>query len=396
MLKNFPVALERQSSAENSALRQAAHSLTTQPLRIAQLATLYERVPPNFYGGAERGISYLTEELVRRGHDVTLFASADSVTSAKLVPGFPRSLRLAGLSVPAVGPGLHLPMLAEAYGNARSFDVIHSHLDFWCFPFARLSSTPTVVTMHGRLDVEESKLVYERFPDIPLVSLSQTQRAQLPTMNWLGSVYQGLPRDLLKFNPHPGSYLAFLGRISPEKRVDIAIEVALRVGIPLKIAAKVDAVDREYFDTLIKPKLCSPSVEYIGEIAEHEKNEFLGNAIALLFTIGWPEPFGLAMIEALACGVPVVACPYGSVLEVVRDGETGFIGSTVEELVAGVTRIDGLSRATCRAEFDGRFTSTHMALRYEQIYLNLMHAREQKLRLGAAHTNGVAQKNPAP
>jgi glycosyltransferase involved in cell wall biosynthesis len=250
--------------------------------------------------------------------------------------------------------------------------------------------------MHGRLDVEESKLVYERFSDIPLVSLSQAQRAQLPIMNWVGSVYQGVPRDLLKFNPHPGSYLAFLGRISPEKRIDIAIEVALRVGIPLKIAAKLDAVDREYFDTLIKPKLCPPSVEYLGEIAEHEKNEFLGNAIALLFTIGWPEPFGLAMIEALACGVPVVACPYGSVLEVVRDGETGFIGSTVEELVAAVTRIDRLSRAACRAEFDGRFTSTHMALRYEQIYLNLIRVREQRLRLGVAHSNGVAQKNPAP
>jgi glycosyltransferase involved in cell wall biosynthesis len=396
MLRNFPVAMELQISAENSALRRAAHSRTTRPLRIAQLSTLYERVPPNFYGGAERGISYLTEELVRRGHEVTLFAPGDSVTSAKLVSGFPCSLRLAGLSVPAVGPGLHLPMLAEAYGNAHNFDVIHSHLDFWCFPFARLSSTPTVVTMHGRLDVEESKLVYERFSDIPLVSLSQAQRAQLPIMNWVGSVYQGLPRDLLKFNPHPGSYLAFLGRISPEKRVDIAIEVALRVGIPLKIAAKVDAVDRGYFDTLIKPKLCPPSVEYLGEIAEHEKNEFLGNAIALLFTIGWPEPFGLAMIEALACGVPVVACPYGSVLEVVRDGETGFIGSTVEELVAAVRRIDRLSRAACRAEFDGRFTSTHMALRYEQIYLNLTRAREQRLRLGLAHSNGVAQKNPAP
>jgi glycosyltransferase involved in cell wall biosynthesis len=250
--------------------------------------------------------------------------------------------------------------------------------------------------MHGRLDVEESKLVYQRFADIPLVSLSQAQRAQLPMMNWVGSVYQGLPRDLLKFNPHPGRYLAFLGRISPEKRVDIAIEVALRAGIPLKLAAKVDAVDQEYFDTEIKPKLCPPAVEYVGEIAEHEKNEFLGNAIALLFTIGWPEPFGLAMIEALACGVPIVACPYGSVLEVVRDSETGFIRSTVEELVAAVTRVDCLSRAACRAEFDGRFTSTHMALRYEQIYLNLIRAREQKLGLGVAHSNGVELKNPAP
>ena len=387
---------ERQSSAETSALLRAARSRTTRRLRIAQLSTLYERVPPNFYGGAERGISYLTEELVGRGHEVTLFASGDSITSAKLVSGCTRSLRLAGLSLPAVGPGLHLPMLAEAYGNARNFDVIHSHLDFWSFPFARLVSTPTVVTMHGRLDVEESKLVYERFSDIPLVSLSQAQRAQLPMMNWLESVYQGLPRDLLKFHPRPGRYLAFLGRISPEKRVDVAIEVALRAGIPLKIAAKVDAVDREYFDALIKPKLCPPAVEYIGEIAEHEKNEFLGNAIALLFTIGWPEPFGLAMIEAFACGVPVIARPYGSVLEVVRDGETGFIGSTVEELVAAVTRIDRLSRATCRAEFDGRFTSTHMAVQYEQIYLTLIRAREEKLRLGVVHTNGVAQKSPAP
>jgi glycosyltransferase involved in cell wall biosynthesis len=346
------------------------------PLRIAQLGSLYERIPPNLYGGTERVVSYLTEELVRRGHDVTLFASGDSITSARLVAGFPRSLRLAGLASAGIGPGLHMPMLSDVYENADQFDIIHSHMDYWSFPFARLCPTPTIVTMHGRMDVEPVRPVYEHFPDVPLVSISDAQRRPLPFLNWVGTVYHGLPDNLLKFNPRPGKYLAFLGRICPEKRTDLAIEVALRAGIPFKIAAKVDAVDRKYFETLIKPRLCRPDVEYIGEIGEHEKSEFLEGALALLFTIDWPEPFGLAMIESLACGTPVITRPCGSVPEIVRDGKTGFIASSVEGLVAAIGRLDRISRADCRAEFEARFTATRMAEGYEALYLRLAAARK--------------------
>ncbi len=350
-------------------------SRAPRPLKIAQLGPLYERIPPNLYGGTERVVSYLTEELVRRGHDVTLFASGDSITSAKLVSGYPRSLRLAGLSGAAIGPGLHLPMLADVYENAGRFDIIHSHLDYWCFPFTRLCPTPTIVTMHGRLDVEPLKPIYERFTHVPLVSISNSQRTPLPFMNWVGTAYHGLPPDLLKYNPNPGKYLAFLGRICPEKRVDIAIDVALKAGIPLKIAAKVDPVDQEYFEQLIKPKLCPPDIEHIGEIAEHEKSDFMGDAIALLFTIDWPEPFGLAMIEAFACGAPVITRPCGSVPEIVTQGKTGLIASSVDDLVSAVKNVDKISRATCRAEFEARFTTAHMAERYEELYANLIAAK---------------------
>jgi glycosyltransferase involved in cell wall biosynthesis len=357
-------------------LHGARVSTTARSLRIAQLAPLYERIPPNLYGGTERVVSHLTEELVRRGHEVTLFASGDSITTARLVAGFPRSLRLSGLASAAIGPALHLPMLSGLYGNADHFDIIHSHLDYWSFPLARLSSTPTVVTMHGRLDVEALRPMYQSFPDVPLVSISDVQRRPLPFMNWLATAYHGLPADLLKFNPHQGKYLAFLGRICPEKRVDLAIDVALGAGIPFKIAAKVDAVDQDYFQDLIKPRLCPPEVEYIGEIGEYEKSEFLGGALALLFTIDWPEPFGLAMIESFACGTPVIARPCGSVPEIVVDGKTGFIASTSEELVGAIRRIDRISRLDCRAEFEARFTVTQMAERYETLYWRLTAAKK--------------------
>jgi glycosyltransferase involved in cell wall biosynthesis len=371
------VFLERQARMAGVGVDEtkASKLCNTRSLRIAQLAPLYERIPPHLYGGTERVVSYLTEELVGRGHDVTLFGSGDSLTTAKLVCGSPQSLRLAGLSTS--GPSLHLPMLADIYENAQHFDILHSHLDYWCFPFTRLTSTPTLVTMHGRLDLETPKSIYDRFRHVPLVSISEAQRKPLPQMNWLGTAYHGLPADLLEFNPNPGKYLAFLGRICPEKRVDIAIDVALRTGIPLKIAAKVDEVDQDYFETLIKPKLCPPDVELIGEISEGEKTEFLGNAIALLFTIDWPEPFGLAIIESLACGTPVITRPVGSVPEIVKDGRTGFIGESVEELVVAVKRVDGISRADCRAEFENRFTVTHMAERYEQLYGILLGEKSQ-------------------
>ena len=353
-----------------------SHSETPR-LRIAQIAPLYERIPPKLYGGTERVVSYITEELVRRGHQVTLFASGDSLTGAKLVPGCPQSLRLAGK--PELGVFLQLPMLSDVYeGAASRFDIIHSHIDYWSFPFARLTKVPTVATMHGRLDVEELHPVYARYRGIPLVSISDAQRKPLSFMNWVETVYHGIPRDLLHFNPGPGKYLAFLGRISPEKRPDIAIEVARRMGIPFKIAAKVDVVDRDYFEAVIKPLLSPPDVECIGEISDSEKSEFLGNALALMFTIDWPEPFGLAMIEALACGTPVIARSCGSVPEVIRPGATGFIANTVDEMIAAVGRIDKLSRAECRREFENRFTAKIMAERYERIYCRLIKEGKRK------------------
>ncbi len=340
-------------------------------LRIAQIAPLYEPVPPKLYGGTERVVSYITEELVRRGHQVTLFASGDSQTSARLAPGCPQALRLAGQS--ELGAILQLPMLSDVYEDAEDrFDVIHSHVDYWNFPFARLAAIPTVTTIHGRLNIDELHPVYSRYSTVPLVSISDSQRRPLAHMNWVATIYHGLPRDLLRFNPTRGQYLAFIGRISPEKRPDLAIEVAARAGIPLKIAAKVDAVDQAYFEDVIKPRLCPPQVEYIGEIGDAEKSEFLGNALALMFTIDWPEPFGLAMIEAMACGTPVIARPCGSVPEVLAHGVTGFIAETVDELIAAVHKIEGLSRERCRQEFESRFTAEVMVDQYERVFRHLV------------------------
>jgi len=354
---------------------------TTRPavprLRIAQVAPLYESIPPKLYGGTERVVSYITEELVRRGHHVTLFASGDAQTGAELAPGCPQSLRLA--NKPELGVVLQLPMLTDVYDQAsRRFDVIHSHIDFWSFPFAMRSPVPTIATMHGRLDVEEIHPVYARYRAIPLVSIGEAQRAPLPRMNWVRTIHHGMPRDLLRFSPGPGKYLAFLGRISPEKRPDIAIEVARRAGIPLKIAAKIDVVDRDYFNAVIKPLLSPPDVEYIGEITDAEKSNFLGGALALMFTIDWPEPFGLAMIEALACGTPVIARPCGSVPEVIRPGIGGFIADRVEELVAAVGKASHLSRERCRQEFDERFTVEVMVDRYEEVYQQLIRQNRTK------------------
>jgi glycosyltransferase involved in cell wall biosynthesis len=346
-------------------------------LRIAQIAPLYERIPPKLYGGTERVVSYVTEELVRRGHQVTLFASGDSQTGGTLAPGCPQALRLAGK--PELGAFLQLPLLSDVYETASSrFDVIHSHVDYWSFPFARLVSVPTVSTMHGRLNIEELHPVYARYRDAPLISISNAQRQPLPFMNWVTTIYHGLPGDMLHFSPDRGKYLAFLGRISPEKRPDIAIDVARRAGIPFKMAAKVDVVDRDYFEAVIKPRLSPPDVEYIGEISESEKSEFLGNALALLFTIDWPEPFGLTMIEAMACGTPVLARPCGSVPEVLTPGVTGFIADSVDEMVAAISKLDTLSREDCRREFDSRFTVEIMVDRYEQVYRKLIEESERQ------------------
>jgi glycosyltransferase involved in cell wall biosynthesis len=339
-------------------------------VKIAQVAPLYESVPPKLYGGTERVVSYLTEELVRQGHDVTLFASGDSLTSARLVPCSSEALRLSSTCVDSLAP--HIVMLEEVYRRADRFDVIHFHIDYLHYPLSRRYGVPHVTTLHGRLDVPELLLVYDEFGDMPVVSISDSQRRPLAHNNWQATVYHGLPRNLLTYQPQPQGYLAFLGRISPEKRVDRAIEIAIRAGLPLKIAAKVDAVDHDYFDEEIKSLLKHPLVEFIGEVGGAEKDTFLGNARALLFPIDWPEPFGLVMIESLACGTPVVAWRCGSVPEVIDDGVTGFIIDDLDQAVRAVERISTISRAGCREVFERRFSAERMARDYLAVYDRLL------------------------
>jgi glycosyltransferase involved in cell wall biosynthesis len=336
--------------------------------RIAQVAPLYERVPPALYGGTERVVSDLTEQLVRRGHNVTLFASGDSRTSGQLVAPVPRALRLDANVLDPLAP--HVLELAQAFERADEFDLIHCHVDYVAFPFARLVATPTLHTMHGRLDLPHLRPLFHHFADLPLVSISDAQRQPLAALDlhWAGTVYHGLPLDRFPFSSRPGHYLAFLGRISPEKRPDLAIEVARRVGVPLKIAAKVDPVDREYFAREIEPLLADPLVEFLGEIGEDAKMSFLASARALLFPVDWPEPFGLVTIEALACGVPVIARPRGALPELLTDGHTGFLAETVEEMADAVRRIDRIDRADCRREAERRFSAERMAADYEAIY----------------------------
>jgi glycosyltransferase involved in cell wall biosynthesis len=363
----------------NNSLR--ASSVSRRPLRIAQIAPLYESVPPKLYGGTERIVGYLAEELARRGHEITLYAAGDSTVSVPLAAGVPQALRLNGLD--HLGPLLHMPMLSDIYEHASRFDIIHSHIDCLSFPTARLVDVPTVSTMHGRLDLKELLPVYRYYKDHPAVSISDDQRRPLSEMNWIGTVYHGLPRHLFNFRSEPGKYLAFLGRIAPEKRPDLAIEIARRSGIPLKIAAKVDRVDREYFESVLKPLLAAPGVEFIGEIDQARKQEFLGGALALLFPVDWPEPFGLVMIEALACGTPVIARPCGSVPEIVRHGVSGFVDSSVENLISAVRKIRDLSRRGCRDEFEKRFTAEIMADNYEKVYYQLVDIRRKAQRSSA-------------
>ncbi len=335
-------------------------------MKIAQVAPLYESVPPHLYGGTERVVSYLTEALVDQGHEVTLFASGDSITQARLIPGCDCSLRL---SEDCVDPlAHHAVMLDKVISLADEFDIIHFHTDYTHFPFSKNMGLPNVTTLHGRLDLPDLQPLYEHFNEMPLVSISFAQREPLGDVNWAGNVFHGLPAKLLNASEEPGKYLAFLGRISPEKRPDRAIRIALKAGMPLKIAAKVDRVDREYFETQIKPLLKNPGIEYIGEITESEKSEFLGNAYAYLFPIDWPEPFGLTMIEAMACGTPVIAFSCGSVPEILDDGLTGYIVTSEKEAVAAVARIPQLSRRQCREIFEARFTDTRMASDYVKVY----------------------------
>jgi glycosyltransferase involved in cell wall biosynthesis len=346
-------------------------------MRIAQIAPLFERVPPRHYGGTERVVSYLTEELVRLGHDVTLFASGDSVTSAKLVASRATALREAaaeGMIDDFTAP--HVLELGEVLDRAREFDVLHYHNGYLHFPMSRLLRVPHVTTMHGRLDLPELHPLFRAFSDVPLTSISNHQREPLPFANWSATVYHGVPTDLLSLGTGRGGYLAFLGRISPEKRVDRAIQVAERVGIELRIAAKVDDADRSYYEDRIRPMLQHSRVKYMGEIGEKEKAEFLGNARALIFPIEWPEPFGLVMVEALACGTPVIAFRRGSVPEIISDGETGFIVDSVDGAVAAVQRLETLDRAQCRRVFEARFMARRMAEEYLAVYRRLTWERD--------------------
>ena len=336
-------------------------------MRIAQVAPLSESVPPKHYGGTERIVSYLTEELVRQGHDVTLFASGDSVTRARLVAACGQSLRLNDRCKDWIAR--HIVLLEQVFQRAREFDVVHFHIDYLHFPLSRRTSVPQVTTLHGRLDLPDLVPLYEQFRDMPVLSISNAQREPLPWANWQATIYHGLPEDLFQFRSKPGSYLAFLGRISPEKRVDRAIEIAKRTGIPLKVAAKVDPVDKDYFEREIEPLLRDSAVaECVGEISDEEKDEFLGNAYALLFPIDWPEPFGLVMIEAMACGTPVIAYDGGAVSEVIEEGRTGFIVKGLEDATEAVRRVPELSRARCRETFEKRFTAVRMASNYLQVY----------------------------
>jgi glycosyltransferase involved in cell wall biosynthesis len=341
-------------------------------MKIAQVAPLIEAVPPKLYGGTERVVAYLTDALVELGHEVTLFASGDSATKARLAPAWPRALRLDPTVHDYFAPVfMQLESLAR---RAHEFDVIHSHLDYFAYPSLRLLDVPNVTTLHGRLDLPELGPLYDMYDETPVVSISDSQRQPLPNANYVATIHHGLPQNLLRKGPG-GGYLAFLGRISPEKAPDAAIRIAAQAGMPLKIAAKVDKVDQEYFETKIEPLLATADVEFIGEIGEHQKSEFLGNAAALLFPIAWREPFGLVMIEAMACGTPVIAFHNGSVPEVLEDGVTGFIVRSEAEAIEAVRHIGALDRDRIRAEFDSRFTAHHMAQNYLRLYARLMKPR---------------------
>jgi len=350
-------------------------------MHIAQVAPLTEAIPPKLYGGTERVVSWLTEELIGLGHEVTLFASGDSATSARLEAVWPRALRLDG----AVRDpnALHMVMLERVYQRAGDFDFLHCHLDYYPFSLFSRQPTPFVTTLHGRLDLPEHQPVFETFCAMPVVSISNAQRRPLPQANWVRTVHHGLPADLLQPEPVRPSYFAFLGRIAPEKGIDRAIRIARHCGAPLKVAAKVDRADQDYYEQQIAPMIRSENVEYVGEITDRDKSQFLSGAVALLVPIDWPEPFGLVMIEAMACGTPVIAFNRGSVPEIVEDGLTGFIVEDQAGAIGAVDRLAHLSREKIRGRFEERFTARRMAQDYLSVYRSLMDRRAPHLRLVA-------------
>jgi glycosyltransferase involved in cell wall biosynthesis len=350
-------------------------------MRIAQVTPLTEAVPPRLYGGTERVVHWLTEELVTLGNDVTLFASGDSHTSARLEAVWPKALRLDG-SVRDPN-ALHIVMLERVRQKCddEEFDFLHFHLDYYPFSLFSRQPTPFLTTLHGRLDLPEHQPVFTTFSSVPVISISNAQRRPVPQANWIGTIHHGLPENLLTPRPVKPSYLGVLGRIAPEKGVDRAIKIAIRCGIPLKIAAKIDRADEEYFEQIIRPMIDHPLVEYIGEITDREKSDFLSGVMGLLVPIDWPEPFGLVMIEAMACGTPVIAYNRGSVAEIVEQDLTGFIVEDEISAVAAVDRLHQLDRGKIRKQFETRFTARRMALDYLAAYRSLMEASEPRIKL---------------
>jgi glycosyltransferase involved in cell wall biosynthesis len=371
--------LRRNRSIHGAVRCRGVPSKKEQPMRIAQISPLTEAIPPKLYGGTERVVSWLTEELVALGHEVTLFASGDSVTSATLEAAWPRALRLDGT---VRDPNaLHMMMLEQVHRRAGDFDFLHFHLDYYPFSLFSRQPTPFATTLHGRLDLPEHQPVFSTFSSVPVVSISNAQRRPVPQARWIRTVYHGLPETLLTPQPVRPSYLAFLGRIAPEKRVDRAIEIAVRAGLPLKVAAKIDRADRDYYEEQIRPLMSRPGVEFIGEINDLEKPAFLSGALALLVPIDWPEPFGLVMIEAMACGTPVLAYNRGSVPEIVEDEVTGFVVEDETSAVGVLDRLIRLPREQVRRRFEERFTARRMAVDYLDVYRSLSVAEAPHLRV---------------
>lgn len=362
-------------------------------MRIAQVAPLYESVPPKLYGGTERVVSWLTEELVRLGHEVTLFASGDSMTTAKLVPCCRESLRLSPECMDQLSH--HMVLLEEVLRLKDEFDLIHFHIDYLHYPLSRRERYIHVSTVHGRLDIPDLVPLYNVYQGMPVVSISDAQREPLPHLNWQGTVHHGFPIDSYKFCRKQGEYLVFLGRTSPEKGLDRAIAIAKAAGIPLKIAAKVDKADQEYFETVIQPEIDGKDIEFVGEIGYPEKNEFLGHALALLFPISWPEPFGIVMIEAMACGTPVIAYPFGSVPEVVADGVSGYIVSDEKSALSAIENIGKLDRKQVRKHFEQHFTADRMALDYLKIYERMVSRKKVPLTASSGVLNWMKLPSPS-
>lgn len=354
-------------------------------MRIAQVAPLHLTVPPQNYGGTERCIFNLTEALVEAGHEVTLFGANGSNTSARLVSMRDEPLRF-NSKVDATA--LHLAMLQNVYSRASEFDVIHSHLDYLTLPFAAASSTPTVMTLHGRLDGPETVEILRTFKDCNYVAISGSQRSQIPDLNWAATIHHAIDLRQIAFYEQPGSYLVFVGRITPEKGPDRAIRIAQSAGVSLKIAAKIDPAYRKYYDQVIKPMLDDPTIEFLGPVNEKRKLDLMGNALALLEPIHWPEPFGMVFIEALACGTPVLTCPHGSVPELLRDGVTGFACESDDDLVAAVRQVGQVARAGCREYVRQKFDIHEMALEYVEVYSTVQHRR----RLFAVPAERLAEK----
>jgi glycosyltransferase involved in cell wall biosynthesis len=344
-----------------------------QIVKIAQVAPLIESVPPKRYGGTERVVSYLTEELVKQGHEVTLFATEDSITSAQLIASCPRALRSMGCTHSLAWDIIQMEHVIR---SAADFDIVHFHNDYLHFPITRRMRTPHVTTLHGRLDLPELPFIYETFPDVPLVSISDAQRTPLPEAQWQATIYHGLPEDWQQTEDLPAEYLLFLGRISPEKGADRAIQIAIEAESPLVMAAKIDPVDQAYFEGEIAPMLNHPLITFIGEVGDTEKRELFKKAEALLFPINWPEPFGLVMIEAMACGVPIIAFRNGSVPEIVEHGKTGFVVANLQQAIEAIRTVRLLKRSDCRQAFLDRFTASRMASEYVREYKRLIHTAD--------------------